>query len=218
MTVSAPKSNRRPGRPTSSVAGSIREDLLNAAIDLFSRRGFDGVSLRQIADAVGADIALTRYYFGSKEDTWKAAVDQLGVNFALELQKTANGTYSSKTEMMKAVIRWFVSVSARWPQLSKIIAFEGSDRGVRGEYIAARLVAPFYAFMDTLITDAKSEGTIVDVSPRTIFFMITHGGSFPMALPVLTNRFPGGDISEVENLNAHAEAIIKLIFKDSPPS
>ena len=50
---------------------------------------------------------------------------------------------------------------------------------------------------------------------RTIFFMITHGGSFPMALPALTNAFPGGDISKLANLTAHAEALIGSILSEA---
>ena len=44
--------------------------------------------------------------------------------------------------------------------------------------------------------------------------MITHGGSFPMALSALTNAFPGGDITTDKALKAHGDAIIKLIFND----
>jgi hypothetical protein len=41
--------------------------------------------------------------------------------------------------------------------------------------------------------------------------MITHDGSFPMALPALTNVIPGGDINARDGLTAHADAIIALI-------
>ena len=116
---------------------------------------------------------------------------------------------------MKAVIRWFVMMSARYPQLSRIIVFDGNDNGTRGEYVAERLVGPFYMLMNELIAGAKAEGTVVDIAPRTLFFMITHGGSFPMALPALTNRFPGGDISRPASLKKHAEAVIELVFNVS---
>lgn len=113
---------------------------------------------------------------------------------------------------MKAIIRWFVDMSARWPQVSRIIAFDGNDDGVRGDHIAEKLVSPFYFVVGSLIEEARKEGTLIDVSPRTLFFMITHGGSFPMVLPVLTNKFPGGDIMHGDSLDQHADAMIRLIF------
>ena len=204
---------RRPGRPSSKKAGTTREDLLGAAIDLFGERGFDGVSLSQIAGQACTDIGLTRYYFGSKDSLWKAAIDHLADSLTSELAGIVDSPSGSATDKMEGVIRWFIDMSARHPQLSRIIVFEGNDDGPRGQYVAERLVSPFFALMEGLIAGAKTEGTVVDASPRTIFFMITHGGSFPMALPVLTNRFPGGDISKPASLRKHADDIVNLIFR-----
>src|SRR5271165_3963630 len=50
----------RPADPSS------REKLLGAAERLFADRGFNGVSVRQIAAAAGVNSALVGYYFGSK--------------------------------------------------------------------------------------------------------------------------------------------------------
>jgi AcrR family transcriptional regulator len=44
-----------------------RTQLLEAALDLFGRRGFDGASTREIAKAAGANLAAIVYHFGSKE-------------------------------------------------------------------------------------------------------------------------------------------------------
>lgn len=215
MAASKPSKKRHPGRPSSTKAGTTRKDLLTSAIKLFGERGFDGVSLSQIAGRAGTDIGLTRYYFGSKESLWKASIDHLAELLRAELENIVGAESPTKTEQMKAVIRWFIIISARYPELSRIIVFDGNDDGTRGQYVAERLVEPFYALMSELIAGAKSEGTIADVAPRTIFFMITHGGSFPMALPALTNKFPGGDISKPANLSKHGDAIIDLIFSGS---
>ncbi len=45
---------------------SRKRRILDAAEKLFSRHGFDGVTLRKIADLAGVDVALTNYHFGSK--------------------------------------------------------------------------------------------------------------------------------------------------------
>jgi len=41
--------------------------ILDAAEELFSQHGFDGVTLRQIATLANVDVALTNYHFGNKE-------------------------------------------------------------------------------------------------------------------------------------------------------
>lgn len=204
---------RGPGRPVAEQRGDTRNDLLLAAIDEFGQRGFDGVSLNQIAGKAGTDIGLTRYYFGSKTDLWKAAVQHLADEFNTGLSVHLEATDQTATERLKSAIRWFVDISSRWPQVSRMIVFDSSQEGPRCTHTAERLVRPFYAQMEVLIEGAKAEGALPNVSNRTIFFMIAHGSSFPMALPALTNAFPGGDITDTDALRAHAEAIIKLIFR-----
>lgn len=213
-SVPATKQKRKPGRPKAEPDRDKRQDLLTAALHAFGSRGFDGVSLGQIAGDAGVDIALTRYYFGSKDALWRAVIDHLSQTLAGELQERLSSVEGSATDRMKAVIRWFVDISARVPELSRIIVFEGNNEGSRGDYVTSHLVQPFYALMAELIAGAQAEGTIGDIAPRTLFFMITHGGSFPMALPALTNAFPGGNISDAKALDAHADTIISLIFKD----
>lgn len=207
------QTERRPGRPTGKGRPDLKQDLLHAAIDLFGARGFEGVSLSQISSAVQADVGLTRYYFGSKAALWEAAMTHLAACFVRDLTAEMELDASSKTEALKTIIRAFVMTSARWPQISRIIVFDGDKSDARGSFIAEQFVGPFFNLMTDLIEGAKLEGTVPAVSVRTIFFMITHGGSFPMALRDLTNAFPGGDIASRQALEAHAEAIIALIMR-----
>ncbi len=46
--------------------------MLDAAEDLFSQRGFFGVTVRQVAELADVDVALPNYYFGSKRGLFDA--------------------------------------------------------------------------------------------------------------------------------------------------
>ena len=52
----------------SPEASSTRERILDVALDLFTRQGFDGTSLRQIAESLGLTKAALYYHFESKDD------------------------------------------------------------------------------------------------------------------------------------------------------
>jgi len=213
MTTTKKLRPRKPGRPRGAQSPDLRQALLRAAIDLFAERGFDGVSLSQIAGKAGSDIALTRYYFGSKDQLWEAAMTLLAERFAAEIESAVTEHEVSQPVSLKNIIRAFVFASARWPQVSRIIVFDGNKKDQRGRYIAKHMVMPFYQALSELIAEAVLRGSIPNVSSRTIFFMITHGGSFPMAMPALTNAFPGGKISSAKALNDHADAIIRLVMR-----
>jgi len=53
-----------------TVSGEVttKERILNVAIDLFAVKGFDAVSLREIADAAGVRKATLYYYFTTKDE------------------------------------------------------------------------------------------------------------------------------------------------------
>ena len=67
--------------PSPSRAGARGEDmrnrLLDAAIDVFSRHGFEGASTRMLARAAGANLQAIPYYFGGKEGLYLAAADYI---------------------------------------------------------------------------------------------------------------------------------------------
>jgi AcrR family transcriptional regulator len=62
------------GNPRRRDAAATREALLSAARELFSTRGFDRTTVRDIAAAAGVNQALLFRYFGSKEELLGAAL------------------------------------------------------------------------------------------------------------------------------------------------
>jgi AcrR family transcriptional regulator len=63
------RTGRRPaaGR-TADEAASTKDRILDVALDLFVEHGFDGTSVRQIAEHVGITKAALYYYFASKDE------------------------------------------------------------------------------------------------------------------------------------------------------
>lgn len=52
--------------------------LLEEAIKVFSEKGFEGVSVRDICDAVGANVSAIKYHFGGKEGLYRECFQQYG--------------------------------------------------------------------------------------------------------------------------------------------
>jgi AcrR family transcriptional regulator len=56
-------------------AAATREAILQSALAAFSRHGYDGIGVREIAQAAGVTAVLVNRYFGSKEELFAAAVE-----------------------------------------------------------------------------------------------------------------------------------------------
>ena len=58
------------------TAAERREQLLEVAVDLFSRKGFNGTTTREIAVAAGVTEAIIFRHFKTKEQLYSAIIDQ----------------------------------------------------------------------------------------------------------------------------------------------
>ena len=70
--AAAPARRGRPSKARTGAAGDTREGILDAAEDLFSKHGFYGVTIREVAREAGVDTALVHYYFGAKRGLFDA--------------------------------------------------------------------------------------------------------------------------------------------------
>ena len=80
-------SRPRRGRPPKNAEAphgpeEVVRAVVDVAIDMFSKHGYSGVSLRQVAAAAGVNPGLVHRYIGSKEDVLRAVFDRF--NYELE--------------------------------------------------------------------------------------------------------------------------------------
>ncbi|MCZ6710602.1 MAG: TetR family transcriptional regulator [Gammaproteobacteria bacterium] len=65
-----------PERTARADSMLTQERILEASVTLFSERGYNGTSMRAIADAAGVNLAAANYHFGSKAQLLEAAFNQ----------------------------------------------------------------------------------------------------------------------------------------------
>jgi len=118
-----------PSRAAADV--NNRSRLLLAATDSFAEFGYEGASLRAIADNAGVSFQLITYYFGTKEELWVATVDYLLERY-LETGKGLGFTPSGNlNEQFRNHLRLLLTDMLQRPQLRKIWIQEylaGSER------------------------------------------------------------------------------------------
>lgn len=66
-----------PSPPTSPLAPSSRDKILDVAEVLFARRGFEGVGMREVAEAAGLGKSSLFHHFRSKAQLYLAVLERL---------------------------------------------------------------------------------------------------------------------------------------------
>ena len=80
--MTSPPGARPPGRPRRDDAlGDTRERVLEAATKAFAERGYDAVTMRDIAADVGVNVATVHHHAGSKGELYDAVFARM---YALE--------------------------------------------------------------------------------------------------------------------------------------
>lgn len=59
---------------------NTEEKILNVAAELFARKGFDGVSIREICRSANINISMISYYFGGKKELYERIVNRIVQN------------------------------------------------------------------------------------------------------------------------------------------
>jgi AcrR family transcriptional regulator len=73
-----PRAKRGPGRPPLDEARDTRQELLDAALDLFASQGYAATSVRQIANAVGVSEGSIYFHFEGKQALFDELIQTAG--------------------------------------------------------------------------------------------------------------------------------------------
>jgi AcrR family transcriptional regulator len=197
-------------------ADATRDRIVAAAIDLFSERSYDGASTRDIAARAEVTQPLVNYHFRTKEALWQAAVDALFDRLTQTMDERTHGLRGvDPVTSAKLLVREFVVFSARNPQLHRIIMQESKADGPRMDYVVDRHVRPIYERTTALFASLTKAGAIPDIPPAHLYYILTGAGPTMFVLAPECRRLSGLDPRADEVVEAHADAVCRLLFGDT---
>lgn len=203
------------GRPSAKGAPALSTpDLLNAALDAFAEKGFEGTSVRELARDLGVSHNLIPQRLGSKEQLWFAAIDHgfgaLAVALAAVL---AEDIPDDDVSRLRALVVRFIEVNAARPALLRIINQEAAAPGPRLDHLFTYFIDPVAQFGADLLARLQSSGQIRTDSVSLVYFLMTHGAGGPLALPGLAARFGAAiDPNDPDAVHRHAVQATDVIF------
>ena len=82
--------------------------LLDTAETLFSQKGYDGTSVRDIAEAAGINTAMISYYFGSKEKLMEEIFERKSLNIKEKVADLLKDDSLDPLEKMYSLVDMFI--------------------------------------------------------------------------------------------------------------
>ncbi len=96
-----------------AVEATTRERIRERSLRLFSRKGYDATSVREICEAAGVAKPTLYHFFGSKEGVYRALVDGSLEDFRREVLHVLAGEGSAQERLKRMSRLYFVSVRAQ---------------------------------------------------------------------------------------------------------
>jgi AcrR family transcriptional regulator len=85
-----------------------QKQIISTAERLFSTKGFDGTSVRDIADEAGVNIAMISYYFGSKEKLMEALFERRSSDIKLQVENLLQNDKLDQFEKMGTLVDGYI--------------------------------------------------------------------------------------------------------------
>ena len=107
----------------------MKDKILDTVVKMIMEsQEIDSITVRNIAQESGANIALINYYFGSKDNLINQAVDICLSSFTSDLYKDISDTMSAKEKIIKMILG-IADFSFRTDYLSQIAIKKDLDNG-----------------------------------------------------------------------------------------
>ncbi|MEL6830943.1 MAG: TetR family transcriptional regulator [Pseudomonadota bacterium] len=205
------QSERKPRKRNVQERGDVtKAKLLASATLLFTERGYDGVTIRDIETNAKVQRGLVKYHFGAKEDIYKSVVeDTLGRLYEYRKARKDTERDLSPHERLRFRIRTFVRYSAERPELNRLMAQEGKHDSWRLRYI----LDTFLRQMVMDLRDLTSEQLNLTSEEFCHWYYIYIGsGAFMFSMAPEAKKLFGIDVTSEEFVDRHADMVADLLI------
>jgi TetR/AcrR family transcriptional regulator len=194
-----------------------REVILNAAGQIFAKSGLEGARTEAIAAAAGVNKALLYYYFKSKEDLYRAVLEEYSVSFNRRALEVLSAKGSARSILLRYIDVHFEFIQAtpcEGPLYQRLLMTE--ERSF--ERLLREYVIPRSERLKALLERGMRSGEFREMdsihAAISLVALITFYFSFA---PVIA-RVTGHNPHTKENLEKRKKEVVQFIryalFKD----
>ncbi len=146
-------------------AKPTRKKLLESARILFLERGYEGVSIRDVTDAAGANVASINYHFGGKDNLYREVFREMLSERVSDILRRLDAVISEKSPpdlgkvfrtYMEGLLGEFL-VSKDAQNFAKLVSNEMSVNGLASEILVREAAVPIHKVLKGAILAARPD-------------------------------------------------------------
>lgn len=206
----APSRGKRMKAPISS---NVRNDILEAAVQVFSQKTFEGASLSEIAQTANISHPLVHYHFGSKEKLWKAAVDHVWSVLRHDYRAIIDASVDIQPiDTLKILCRAYGRFSQKYPQHIGMITNEVRTTGPRLDWLIDNYISPIHGDLNEIVQKAAEKGQIKSIPLEFISPIMFVSISHFFSISPMVQRIYGVDTQDDDAVKNQISHAIDILF------
>jgi AcrR family transcriptional regulator len=175
-----------------ATAADKRRLILDAAVRVFARQGFNGCRVSDIADEAGVAYGLVYHYFRSKDEV----LDTLFLerwNVLLEAIRETDRQDISPREKLYAIASFIVDSYRHDPELMKVIIVEVTRAANSFGQTHLAKIREAYELIANIVEKAQEEGAFKDTITPQFAAMAFYGAIEQVLTGWIFDLLPQGD-------------------------
>ncbi len=152
-------------------AVTSKQLIVNNAIELFSKKGYMGASMDELALMCDLNKAMVFYYFKNKKGLYEAVMREILDEIYHTISKE-NKLHDNPLDELEGFIKTYASFACSHPYLPALLLKELSDSGAVIPEVLFASMRKLFALFSDILKRGEAEGYFKDVVPIILYFMV----------------------------------------------
>jgi TetR/AcrR family transcriptional regulator len=193
-----------------------RQQLLETALDFFSRKGFEGATTKEIAAAAGVTEAIIFRHFPNKQALYKAVLDYTAHASNLEgwlAETKACMERNDDAGMLRSIANNILKSYRTDPRFERVVLFaalEGHEAGLAHHH---QLALPVFELLRGYIVRRQRQGAFLGYNPGAIIEAIAGMTTHYAMMTQLFGYTPPSGLSDEKAIETFTRIVMSGVQK-----
>lgn len=192
---------------------ATRAAILQAALEAFSERGFEGVSTREIAARAGVHHALIKYHFENKDSLWRAAVTFLFERQADAFRAPQPAEFADARAYARELIRRRAYYWARHPEHARLMVQESCVDSERFRWMTDQFISHTSRISEQFIRFLQENGLAPQGPVAPLVYIFVGAAQLFYTLAPEVRRVWNLDPADPQVIEDHVEALVAVLIR-----
>ena len=216
MSIQTTSPTRSKKRREQKRTIETRRKILEAALEEFADKGFDGAILDNMARSIGITKPLIIYHFENKERLWKAVATynfENATKFWDEQFERDLPDNPKAIDRLALLVRGSLDFVVENGQSYDFLIREKDVGGNRLQWFNSNVINPLLKRFVTEIEQAQKDGDFIEGDPIFLHYMLVGCASVGSSLRAQLELSSGKDISKREETKRYWALLKKTFFE-----